>query len=108
MAVACGIGYVLLRLWHDREEGAVRAVVFVVVLFVSVAAFVNAQHSVWGYGHLPRMSLRHEYWRSLLVCAAAITGACVFSAARTLFHRLLAGRRMGRVTGGGDVPTHGA
>jgi hypothetical protein len=87
MAVGCAIGYVLLRLWRDRAEGAVRAVVFAATLFVAVAAFAYAQYSVWGYGRLPRLSLRQEYWRSLLVCAAAISVACIFSVMRALVRR---------------------
>jgi drug/metabolite transporter (DMT)-like permease len=84
VTVACAIAYALLRLWRDRAEGIVRAVVFATALVTAVAAFANAQASVWGYGWLPRMSLRHEYWQSMAVFALAILGACAFSAVTKL------------------------
>ena len=86
IAVACGIGYALLRLWRDRKDGLVRSAVFAVALIITVAAFANAQHSVWGYNRLPRMSLRHEYWRSILVCAVSLAAVTLYSAAAMLFH----------------------
>ena len=56
-------------------------------LLFAVAAFAHSHFSVFGDNHLPRLTLRHDYWRSLLVCGAAIAFACAFCAGHRLLRR---------------------
>ena len=90
VSVLCLLTYGVLRLWSDRKDGAVRNFVLGACLLLAVAAFAHSHFSVFADHHRPRLSLRHDYWRSLLICGAVIAFACLFCAVHALWKR---GRR---------------
>ena len=77
----------LMRLWQDRHKGVFRVVIYVICLVGSVGAFACGHFSVWGRTRLPRMSLRYEYWQSMLIAVVFAAAAVIFGAAWAL-HRV--------------------
>jgi hypothetical protein len=80
------LGCALMRLWQDRHKGVSRVVVYAICLIGSVGAFAYGHLSVWGRTRLPRMSLRHEYWQSIVIAVMFVGVAVIFGAAWAL-HR---------------------
>lgn len=78
VAVVCAVLYALLRLWQDTAASAARRVVLSLSLLLAVWSFVMAHLSVWGRTRLPPFEMRSEYWRWMMMTAAAVLLAIVF------------------------------